>query len=101
MKVTKDSFENEVLKSDKTVLVDFYADWCGPCRMLSPILEEIVGERDDLKLCKVNVDEEEELAVKFGVSSIPMLVLFRDGSALRADLGYKPKEAVLRFIDGK
>ncbi len=101
MKVTRENFEEEVLKSQQTVLLDLYADWCGPCKMLSPILEEIAREREDLKVCKINVDEEEELAASFGVNSIPMLVLMRDGKVLSTELGYRPKEAILRFIDQK
>lgn len=100
MKVTKENFETEVLKSEKTVLLDLYADWCGPCRMLSPVLEEIGKEHEELKICKINVDEEGELAVKFGVTSIPMLILVKNGKAERSALGYRPKEDVLKFIFG-
>ena len=82
MKVTKNNFEEEVLKSEKTVLVDLYADWCGPCRMLAPILEEVETEREDVKVCKINVDEEAEIASSFGVSYIPMLVLIKDGKTV-------------------
>lgn len=101
MKVTKNNFEEEVLKSEKTVLVDLYADWCGPCRMLSPILEEVETEREDVKICKINVDEEAEIASSFGASYIPMLVLIKDGKAVASSTGYKTKEQVLAFIDGQ
>ena len=100
MKVTTETFENEVLKSDKTVLLDLYADWCMPCRMLGPILEEIAAERDDVKVCKINVDEEEELAERFEVSSIPMLALVKGGEVVATMIGLRPKDAVLEFIDG-
>ena len=99
MKVTSESFEREVLQAKGKVLLDLYADWCGPCRMLSPILEEIAGERSDVKLCKVNVDEEAAIAARFGVSAIPMLVLLENGEVLAKTLGYRPKEEVLAFID--
>ncbi len=99
MKVTKNNFEEEVLKSEKTVLVDLYADWCGPCKMLSPILEEVEMEREDVKVCKINVDEEPEIASSFGVSYIPMLVLIRNGKTIASSTGYKTKDQVLSFID--
>ena len=99
MKITGANFENEVLKAEGKVLLDLYADWCGPCKMLSPILEEIGEERSDVKVCKVNVDEEGEIAARFGVSAIPMLVLIEDGETKATTLGYRPKEEVLRFID--
>lgn len=101
MKVTKNNFEEEVLKSEKTVLVDLYADWCGPCRMLAPILEEVETERENVKVCKINVDEEAEIASSFGVSYIPMLVLIKDGKTVASSTGYKTKEQVLAFIDGQ
>lgn len=89
--VTKENFESEVLKSDIPVLVDFWATWCGPCRMLAPVLEEI-AEEGNVKVGKVNVDEEGELALKFNVMSIPMLVLFKDGQAVKSAVGYMSKE---------
>ena len=101
MKVTKNNFEEEVLKSEKTVLVDLYADWCGPCRMLAPILEEVETEREDVKVCKINVDEEAEIASSFGVSYIPMLVLIKEGKTVASSTGYKTKEQVFAFIDGQ
>ena len=96
MKVTKNNFEEEVLKSEKTVLVDLYADW-----MLAPILEEVETEREDVKVCKINVDEEAEIASSFGVSYIPMLVLIKDGKTVASSTGYKTKEQVFAFIDGQ
>ena len=99
VKITKANFEEEVLKSDKPVLVDFWATWCGPCRMLAPILEEVAKENaDTLKVGKINVDEEPELSIQFGVSSIPMLVLFKDGQVVQKAIGYRPKEEVLEIL---
>lgn len=100
VKVSNDLFESEVLKEDKTVLVDFNADWCGPCRMLSPILEEIAASRDDIKIASVNIDDEEELAEKYGVSSIPCLVVFKDGKEVNRSVGLKPKDAIVELIEG-
>ena len=77
--LNNDNFDSEVLKSDKPVLVDFWASWCGPCRMVSPIVDEIAEENDDIKVCKVNVDENQELAAKYSVMSIPTLIVFKDG----------------------
>lgn len=100
VKVSNDLFESEVLKEDKTVLVDFNADWCGPCRMLSPILEEIAASRDDIKIASVNIDDEEELAEMYGVSSIPCLVVFKDGKEVNRSVGLKPKDAIIELIEG-
>ena len=82
-----DNFEQEVLKSDRTVLIDFYADWCNPCRMLSPTVEKIADEREDIKVCKVNVDSEGALAAKFAVDAIPMLAVVRDGKTVKTSVG--------------
>jgi len=101
MKITKvnaENFDTEVMKSEKTVLIDFYADWCGPCKMLSPIVDEIAEERDDIKVCKVNVDENEELAVKFGVMSIPMLVVMENGTVKNTSLGYVTKDKIISLL---
>ena len=96
--LTSENFENEVIKSEKPVLIDFWASWCGPCKMLSPIVDEIAEEQDDVKICKVNVDDEAELAKKFGVMSIPTLVLMVNGEVKATSVGFKPKKDVLAFI---
>ncbi len=96
--ITKDNFETEALSSDKTVLLDFYADWCGPCRMMAPIIHQIEEERIDIKVGKINVDEEEELAVAFGVSSIPTLVVLKNGKVVNTIVGVRPKEQILSII---
>ena len=98
IEITKENFETEVLKSDKPVLLDFWAPWCGPCRMLSPIVDEISEERDDIKVGKINVDEQEELSAQFGVMSIPMLVVMENGEITNTSVGYKPKKDVLKII---
>ena len=99
LKITAANFENEVLRSDKPVLLDFYADWCGPCKMLSPVLSEIADEYADvIRVAKVNVDDEPELAMKFKVSSIPMLVLFKDGRIVSTSGGYRPKDEILNEL---
>ena len=99
VKITVSNFESEVLRSDQPVLVDFYADWCGPCRMLAPVLEEIAREYGGgVKVGKVNVDEQMELAQKFGVSSIPLLVVFKDGQPVAKSLGYRPKEEIVNLL---
>ena len=97
--VTNQTFEKEVLNSTLPVLVDFWAPWCGPCRMLGPVLEEIANERTDLKVVKINVDEEEELANRFGIMSIPTLILFRDGKPVRQSMGVQPKASILGMLD--
>ena len=95
------NFENEVLHSDKPVLLDFYADWCGPCKMLSPVLHELAEEKSGtLKVGKVNVDEQMELAMRFQVSSIPMLAVFKDGKEITKSVGYRPKSEIAAMVEG-
>lgn len=98
IKITNDNFALEVLQSEKKVLIDFYADWCGPCRMVGPIVDEIAEEREDIKVCKVNVDSEQELAEKFGVFSIPALVVMENGKIVNQAVGARPKEAILAML---
>ena len=101
LKITAANFENEVLRSDKPVLLDFYADWCGPCKMLSPVLHEIAEENAGaLKVGKINVDEQMELAMRFQVSSIPMLVVFKDGKVVAKSVGYRPKPEIAAMVEG-
>ena len=100
IKVNQDNFEQEVLQSEKRVLLDFYADWCGPCRILSPIVEEIAREHPEYKVCKLNVDEETLLAGAFDVMSIPMLLVFEKGKVVAKSLGAKPKAQVLALLEG-
>ena len=101
LKITAANFENEVLRSDKPVLLDIYADWCGPCKMLAPVLHEIAEENaDTLKVGKINVDEQMELAMRFQVSSIPMLVVFKDGKAVAKSVGYRPKAEIAAMVEG-
>ena len=101
LKITAANFENEVLRSDKPVLLDFYADWCGPCKMLAPVLHEIAEENaGTLKVGKINVDEQMELAMRFQVSSIPMLVVFKDGKDITKSVGYRPKSEIAAMVEG-
>lgn len=96
--ITADNFEEEVLKSEKPVLVDFWATWCGPCRMLAPVIEEISEEKQDIKVCKIDVDEEPELAAEYGIQSIPTLIVFKDGKAVNKSIGVIPKDDILEML---
>ena len=96
--LTKENFEQEVLRSDKPVLVDFWASWCGPCRMVSPIVDEIGEERSDIKVGKVNVDEQQMLAAQFSVMSIPTLLVFKNGQVVNQAVGARPKQQILALL---
>ena len=96
--VTNETFEELVLDSEKTVLLDFWATWCGPCQQIAPILEEIAQERSDVVICKINVDEEPELAAQFGVTGIPMLVVMEDGQIINEAVGARPKAEIEKLL---
>ena len=96
--INKNNFQNEVLNSERKVLLDFWAPWCGPCRMVVPIVEEIAAERPDIKVGKINVDEEAELASQFGIMSIPTLVVIENGKIVNQAMGARPKEAILGML---
>ena len=96
--ITKDNFNEEVINSDKPVLLDFWASWCGPCRMVAPVLDEIAQERADIKVGKINVDEQPELAAQFGVMSIPTLVVMKDGKIAEKTVGARPKAQTLAML---
>ena len=98
IKLTEANFEQEVMQSDKPVLIDFYADWCGPCQMMGPVVEEISNEVTDAKVCKVNIDEEMAIAQKYSVRSIPTFVVIKNGEVTARDMGAKPKSAVLEML---
>ena len=97
--LTEENFAAEVLQSEQPVLVDFWAAWCGPCKMIGPIIDQIADERTDVKVCKINVDDEPELAAKFRVMSIPTLIVFKDGQVATQSMGAKPKAAILALLD--
>ena len=96
--INKNNFQNEIMDSEKTVLLDFWASWCAPCRMVVPIIEEIAGERPDIKVGKINVDEQPELASKFGIMSIPTLVVMKNGKIVQQVSGVRPKNAILEML---
>ena len=96
--INKHNFQNELMDSEKTVLLDFWAPWCAPCRMVVPIIEEITGERPDIKVGKINVDEQPELASKFGIMSIPTLVVMKNGKIVQQVSGVRPKNAILEML---
>lgn len=98
MEITSENFEQEVLRSDKTVIADFYADWCGPCRMMRPALDQIAAERDDVKVVAINVDDEDELAANYGISSIPCIIAFKNGSESDRSIGLVAKEVIEGLI---
>ena len=97
--INKTNFQNEVINSEKPVLLDFWASWCGPCRMVSPIVDEIAAERGDITVGKVNVDEQPDLAAQFGVMSIPTLLVFQNGRLVNQAVGARPKSGVLALLD--
>lgn len=98
VKVNNDNFEQEVLKSDKKVLVDFYANWCGPCKMLSPIIDEVAEEVNDIKICKIDIDTARDIAIKYDIMSIPTLLVFENGNVINSALGLISKQKILDLI---
>lgn len=99
LNITSANFKSEVLESDKPVIVDFWATWCGPCRMLGPVVAELAEEHPEIKVCKVNVDDEPDLAQQYGVMSIPFVVSFKGGQVHKSSVGVQPKESLLALLD--
>ncbi len=98
LKIDSGNFQEEVINSEKSVLLDFYADWCGPCKTMSRVIDEIAEERTDIKVCKINIDDEPELAIEFEVMSIPTLVVVKGGKAVNSSVGVKPKAKILEML---
>ena len=98
IKINRNNFNEEVLRSDRPVLLDFWASWCGPCRVVGPILDEIAEEREDIKVCKINIDEEPELASEYGVMSIPSLMVMKEGKIVNSSVGARPKAQILAML---
>ena len=98
VEINENEFDKEVIKEKKVVLVDFYANWCGPCKMLKPILEEIANNNENVKIVSINVDDADNLAMSYGISSIPCLIKFKDGKELERSIGFKPKEEIEKLI---
>ena len=96
--INKDNFHKEVINSEKPVLLDFFASWCGPCRMVGPILDEIAREREDIKVCKVNIDEQPELASRFRIMSVPTLMVLKNGNIVDQSIGARPKHQILAMV---
>ncbi|MCR5148245.1 MAG: thioredoxin [Eubacterium sp.] len=100
LQIKAEQFEEEVLKSDKPVLVDFWASWCGPCKMLSPVVDQISEEVSDVKVVGLNIEDDTEIAIKYNVSSIPCLIVFENGEEVKRNVGFKPKPAILEWLKG-
>ena len=98
LKITSENFEKEVLNSDKPVVVDFYADWCGPCKMMAPVIDELSNENENLKVGKVNVDDNQNLAVTYGIMSIPTIIIFKNGDVAKKIVGFTSKQEILKEI---
>lgn len=101
IKLTTENFEQEVLKAEQPVLVDFYADWCGPCQMMAPVVEEISGEVSDAKVCKLNIDEQMEIAQRYGVMTIPTFAVFKNGELVKKEIGAMPKAVLKGMLDNR